>query len=229
MDLRPKLFRSRCPFEFHLYNMGGFFRQPDRYWSESDKQRIRKCKHILVLLEELEVQLSPKEYRDQVTTFVGHLLNLMNDITFPIRLFTWMQPPKQATSCHSPIMNRTTDHPCDDLLKNLFHPGKRTFPARVHLLDNTDITLPLLNEGSSSKALVNVALRTYVVAGQQVAQWLVSPELLMGSTGTDLLSQTLNWSRTLGGADHDETAFRTTLCFERSHVSSLICFVNLIY
>ena len=171
LDIRPSIFPSQRPFKFHMYNMAGFFHRPDRYWSYSDKQRIRKCKHMLMNMEELEGALSQQQYRDQLTSFVGHLLKLMNDTTFPISLFTWMQPPMHATSCFDPFLNRTTDHPCNDVLKNLFPPHAQAFPARVKLIDNTDISLPLLDEGSSSKALANVALRIFAISGHQVSTW----------------------------------------------------------
>ncbi|KAL7563423.1 hypothetical protein ACA910_016519 [Epithemia clementina (nom. ined.)] len=171
LEIRPQIFGPQRPFKFHMYNMAGFFHRPDRYWSVGDKQRIRKCKHILVNMEELEDSLSQQEYRNQLVIFVGHLLKLMNDTTFPIRLFTWMQPPNQATNCHHPFLNRTTDHPCNDVLKGLFPPNPPIFPPRVQLLDNTDITLPLLHEGRSFQAFANVALRVYAVAGHQVSKW----------------------------------------------------------
>eukprot|EP00527_Entomoneis_sp_CCMP2396_P005747 CAMPEP_0198150696 /NCGR_PEP_ID=MMETSP1443-20131203/52001_1 /TAXON_ID=186043 /ORGANISM="Entomoneis sp., Strain CCMP2396" /LENGTH=488 /DNA_ID=CAMNT_0043816083 /DNA_START=35 /DNA_END=1498 /DNA_ORIENTATION=+ len=171
LELIPKIGREQRPFKFRMYNMAGDFQRPDKYWDLEDKKRLGKCKHMLINLEELETNLSQQEYQDQLTTFVGHLLKVMDDDTFPIRLLTWMQSPGKATACHHPFQPRTTDHPCNDALRRLFDPENPAFPPRVKLLDNTDITLPLFDEGAVTQSIANVALRLFAIAGQQVAEW----------------------------------------------------------
>jgi len=170
LELRPQIARSQRPFKFHKYDFSGDFLHPGKHWPESEKRRFRKCKHVLVDLEELEVPISQGEYRDRITNLIDHLVNLMNDTTFPIHLFTWMQPPVKATSCFDRYLARTTDHPCNDVLKDIFRKTNRPFPPQVKLLDNTDITLPLLGDVHVG-SITNVALRVFVIVGQQVSQW----------------------------------------------------------
>lgn len=167
LELRAKLFPGQRPFKFHMYNIVRFV-HPDSNWTLEEKQRIRKCKHILVSLDELEDNLSQAEYRQQVQTFIGHLVKMTNDSTFPIWFFTVNEPPMKASNCHSPKVPRSTNHPCNDVLKDLFR--AESFPNQVHLLDNTDISSPQFDENRSD-ILTNIALRVFVLVGKGVAEW----------------------------------------------------------
>jgi hypothetical protein len=92
--------------------------------------------------------------------------------TFPIWLFTVNEPPMHASNCHSQFLPRTTDHPCNDVLKHLFRSGANTFPEQVHLLDNTDLSRPLFDDKSKRDLLLaNIALRVFVLVGKGVANW----------------------------------------------------------
>ena len=197
LDLREQLFKGQRPFKFHFYDLADL-QQPDRYWTLENKQRLRKCKHMLVNMEEFVQPISQREYYNQVQNFVGHLLRLMDDDTFPIRLFTWTESPALSRHCHSPFLPWTNHHPCNDVLHKLF--ADAVFPSRVKLLDNTDLTVPILlsnpvvtvdASGDADHAsmtmmmvqkrhnyntmrsflLAAIALRIYVIVGEQVAAW----------------------------------------------------------
>jgi hypothetical protein len=176
LDIRPQIFRGQRPFKFHFYGMADL-RQPDRYWDLDKKQRIRKCKHILINFEEFEEAITQKAYKDQIVNLVGHVLRLMDDDTFPVRIFTWTESPIGSRHCHSPFLPWSNDHPCNDVLRKLFHPSNSAFPSRVKLLDNSDLTLPYLNrDGTSSVTksmrsfvIAAIALRVFVLTGDQVA------------------------------------------------------------
>lgn len=168
LQLRPQISAGQRPFKFHYYNVTNFL-HPDEDWSLETKQRVRKCKHILLSVEELQHPLSQAEYKSQLTNFVGHLLKLMDDDTFPIRLLTFNEPPMNTKNCHSPaVVKRSTDHPCNDVIKDLFR--TKTFPERVHLFDNTDLSSPQFDQNSND-VLAVIALRVFVVVGKQVADW----------------------------------------------------------
>jgi hypothetical protein len=169
LAMRRALFSSQRPFKFQYYNISTFER-PDREWALTVKQRVRKCKHILVSMDDLRESLSQDEYKLQVTTFLRHLTKVIDDDTFPIIMFTVNEPPMHASNCHTPSMARSTDHPCNDVLKHLFRPESKLFPDRVRLLDNTDLSLPQFGENRQDIAAV-IALRVYVLVGKQVADW----------------------------------------------------------
>jgi hypothetical protein len=169
MAMRRQLFSHQRPFKFHYYNTSTFER-PDRDWAISTKQRVRKCKHILVSMDDLRESISQDEYKAQVTTFLMHLTKVINDDTFPIIMLTVNEPPMHASNCHTPSMARSTDHPCNDVLKHLFRPESKLFPDRIRLLDNTDLSLPQFDENRRDITAV-IALRVYVLVGKQVADW----------------------------------------------------------
>lgn len=178
LDLRAQLFNAQRPFKFHFYDLADL-QQPDKYWTEEDKKRIRKCKHLLVNMEEFVQPLSQLAYQAEVENFVGHLVRLMNDETFPIRLLTWTESAVGTKHCHSPFLPWSNQHPCNAVLHKLFDPP--VFPQRVKLLDNTDLTLPVDVDGGALTAgrnknmraylLAAIALRIYVITGEQVAAW----------------------------------------------------------
>ena len=166
--LRAQVFPHQRPFKFHYYPATSFV-DPDKDWK--DNNYVRKCKHILVSLDEPEEPLSQMEYKNQVTTFIKHLLNAFDEEhTFPalIWMFTTMESPIAAKNCHDTFMERTTDHPCNDVLKDMFKSSP--FPSRVRLLDNTDLTSVKMGEDRES-VLAAVALRIFVFVGHQVKAW----------------------------------------------------------
>jgi hypothetical protein len=166
---RSFLFPAQRPFKFHYYNVTNFV-SPDKHWEQSDKERCRKCKHIFLAVDEWEEDVSQDTFREQYTTFVGHLQKLMNDATFPIWLMTVNEPAMKASNCFSPSNPRSTDHPCNDVIKSLFRDNESVFPERVHLMDNTDITLAQFDSNYES-ILANIALRIFVAVGKGVAEW----------------------------------------------------------
>jgi len=172
LAIRPSIFPGQRPFKFHHYGIDNFI-QPDRGWDDEKKRRLRKCKQILVSLDEHQGAISQSEYQNQVTKFLLHLVKLLNNPTFPVWMFTVNEPPMNATTyCHSPQLARTSDHPCNDALKDLFRPGVNIFPKNVHLLDNTDVSLPILEQGHLRRELLSIiALRIYVLVGHRVAEW----------------------------------------------------------
>ena len=182
LQIRPQIFKNQRPFKFHFYDLADL-QQPDRYWTESNKERLRKCKHLLVDMEEFDPPLSQRDYEDQVKNFVGHLLRVMDDETFPIRLFTWSHSPIDSRHCHSPYLPWTNNHPCNDVLFKLFDPQEPSvFPSRVKLLDNTDLTTPYLENKDIMTilrpyVLAAIALRIYVLVGEQVAIWRAAKQI----------------------------------------------------
>jgi hypothetical protein len=173
MALRPQIFKNQRPFKFHFYDIANL-QQPDMYWTDDNRRRLRKCKHLLVNLEEFVKPLSQRDYEDQLVNFIGHLLRVMSDDTFPIRVLTWIESPTGTRQCHSPYLPWTNDHPCHDVLHKLFDSENPVFPSRVKLMDNTDLTLPLPTEaatGTRPFVLAVMALRIYVIVGEQVAAW----------------------------------------------------------
>ena len=171
LQIRPHIFKDQRPFKFHYYDVSDL-QHPDRYWDVEKKQRLRKCKHMLVNLEEFVTPLSQREYENQITNFVGHLMRMMNDETFPIRLFTWTETAIGTKHCHSPYLPWTNDHPCNDVLHKLFQ--HQAFPSRVKLLDNSALSLPYFgNDGVSLRPylLAVIALKIFVLTGEQVALW----------------------------------------------------------
>lgn len=127
-------------------------------------------------MEEFTPPLAQREYRNQLVNFVGHLLRLMNDETFPIRLLTWTESTDGSKQCHSPYLPWTNDHPCNNVLRELFSDDKSDIPPRVKLLDNADLTMPWLSDANLQAqmrpfVLAAIALRLYVIVGEQVALW----------------------------------------------------------
>ena len=125
--------------------------------------------------------LSYNEYLSQITTFINHLIKAFDE-TFPIWIFSIMEPPMLANNC----FNTTTDgekilttiqnneHPCNILLKNLINRQDGTssvFPNRVRLLDNTDLSLAHWERSEHNSIVATVALRIFVLVGQKVNEW----------------------------------------------------------
>ena len=172
LDIRPQIFKGQRPFKFHFYSIASFER-PDLYWDLDKKQRIRKCKHILINVEEFPEPLAQKVYEEKIINLIGHVLRLMNDETFPIRVFTWAESPIGTQNCHSPYLPWSNDHPCNNVLRKLFDTNNPAFPPRVKLLDNSDLTMPDLENTKLMRPylLAAIALRVFVFVGEQVKIW----------------------------------------------------------
>lgn len=170
LDMRGQLFSYQRPFKFHMYDIYSFIK-PDSHWEIDTKKRLRKCKHILLALDEFQENLSQKDYMEQVFRFVNvHLQKVIPDKTFPIWVLSVNEPPMNTTNCFQPILTRTTDHPCNDALKHLFRSEPPKFADRIHFLDNTDLTLPQFDLNQAD-IFANIALRLYVIVGKGVSDW----------------------------------------------------------
>lgn len=168
LEERRTVSAGQRPFKFHIYSSNNFV-HPAEDWPENEQWRFRKCKHILVSMDQTKTPLTQQEYSDQVTTFLDHLLKAFPDETFPIWMFTVNESPMAPTNCLPPYtLKRTSDHPCNDVLKALF--AKNTFPERVHLLDNTALTLPQLGDNAEDLKAA-IALRIFVFVGKRVQDW----------------------------------------------------------
>lgn len=111
----------------------------------------------------------------------------MNDTTFPIWFLSMNELPMLPTSCYTDrYLPRTTNHPCNDVLRDLFYNTNNSniFPDRVHFLDNTDLTGPIFEKKynpldsnftstviDNDIVLANIAIRIYVLVGKGVADW----------------------------------------------------------
>ena len=167
LQLRSLVNVHQRPFKFHLYGSRSFS-NPDTTWTEEAKKKFRKCKHILISMDQLDTPCTQPEYTEQVKKFIGHLLNAFPDDTFPIWMFTVMESPVAPTNCVEPVLPRSSHHPCNTALLELFRSSP--FPERVRLMEATDISLPQLGENSKDVATA-IALRIFVLVGKQVADW----------------------------------------------------------
>jgi len=198
MKLRGILAPSNRPFKFHYYNVTSLT-HPDAEWPESGKTRCRKCKHIFVSVDELDERLSQATFLEQYTAFVHNLVKLLEDDTFPIWLLTNNESPAMASNCHSPaVLPRSTDHPCNTVIQNLFRPGAKAFPSQVHLLDNTDLVLPHhpsqshhYRQENRDHILANIALRIFVAVGKGVTDWRAAGQ--QGKWDGDKILVPYNW------------------------------------
>lgn len=167
MEVRPLITSNEKTNKFKYFKIDSFTK-PDRDWDEDDKKKLRRCNGILVSLDEFAKPLSQKEYMSQIETFLGHLTKLVIDESFPIYMHTVMESPEMPTNCHSPFLTKSSDHPCNVALKDVFK--NNPFPKQVRLLDNTDLTLPQLGENIKEVATV-VALRDGVNIGKMSMEW----------------------------------------------------------
>ena len=169
VDILAELRTGQRKFKFHYHKVTDLL-NPDTDWPQLEKERSRKCKHIFLSVDEFDEPLSQTEYESQLKTHVGNLVQFLGDTTFPIWLLSVNEPPVRASNCHSPTLPRTTDHPCNDVLKGLFEPGKEVFPEQVHFLDNSDLVLPRFGQDQKS-ILANIAMRIFVAIGKGVSDW----------------------------------------------------------
>jgi hypothetical protein len=170
LSMRPTLFSHQRPFKFHYYEVFDF-ENPDATWTDETKSRFRKCKHVLVSIDEPKTPLSQIEYRSKMTTLIKHLTAAFNDETFPLWIFTTMEPQMNSKNCYSPIGKSSTEHPCNVVLKEIFVDGDSPFSNRVRLLDNTALTNPQIGGLGRQDILAAVALRIYIIVGYQVKEW----------------------------------------------------------
>ena len=169
MALLRSVFRGVRPFKFHFYNVTNLI-HPDY----DGKGRCRKCKHIILSVDELDNgPLSQADFLQQFETFVKHLQKLMDDPTFPIWLLTNSEPVSATTHCHAPyVVPRTTDHPCNDVMRDLMR--RQVFQSRVNFMDNADLTLPFFDDRTlkhRDQIVANMALRLFVLIGKGVQDW----------------------------------------------------------
>ncbi|KAG7366383.1 hypothetical protein IV203_029053 [Nitzschia inconspicua] len=170
LEERRSIAAGQRPFKFHIYSSNNFL-HPAEDWPENEQSRFRKCKHILVSIDQIKTPLTQQEYATQVTRFINHLLKAFPDDTFPIWMFTVNESPMNPTNCFPPyIARRTSDHPCNDVLKELFLGEKKIFPERVHFLDNTALSLPQLGENQEDVTAA-IAMRIFVFVGKRVQEW----------------------------------------------------------
>lgn len=178
LDLRPKVEASQRPFKFHFFPTPAFER-PDRDWPETEKERLRKCKHILFGLDEYERPISQADFRERLVTFVHHLVKVEDDPTFYVWILSVNVPASTAATtsyCHSPASPQTLAHPCNTVIRDLF--ANRVWPDQVHFLDNTDVTDALWDEDKAEAwALAVIALRVFVLLGRDVAVWRTSGQI----------------------------------------------------
>ena len=148
--------------------------KPDSTWDEDTKKRFRKCKHILVSIDDPEKTVSQTDYSRQMTTLLTHLTKAFDDETFPIWVFSSMESPVRPKNCFDVVGLRSTEHPCNAVLKTLFVDSP--FSDRVRFLDNTDISMTLSHTDElflshHKDVLGAVALRIFIIVGYQVKLW----------------------------------------------------------
>ena len=99
----------------------------------------------------------------------------MNDPTFPLWVLSESSTSQlnRAITCHEPLKYpRSTNNPCNEVLKALFRQQPSPFEQRVHFLDNTDLVLPTLQSDiTKDTVLANIALRIFVAVGKGVSDW----------------------------------------------------------
>jgi hypothetical protein len=172
LDLRPNIAKNQRPFKFHYYNVTDLM-HADKHWG--DVSAFYKCKTILVLVDQVdEGNIAQQAYRDQLTHFIKHMLQVVPDDTFSIWLLTLTEPAVTPTLCTAPTMPLTLHHPCNDVIFDLIDSG--IFPSRVKAFDNTDISRSMFegghpNELGTNEVYATIALRTFALIGATVAAW----------------------------------------------------------
>jgi len=172
LDMRGALFPLQRPFKFHYYSMASF-EQPDSLWTFEEKSKFRKCKHFLVSLDELEPALTQKDFQDKARVLIHHLMTVRHDWVEPIwilgSLESLTQTSLQPRQCTQPHLLPSTDHPCNDALRDIFRDA-RYREQQVHFWDLRDLVLPQTGD-NRAHVLSTIALQLYVVIGRGVAWW----------------------------------------------------------
>ena len=168
LSLRAQIDEQQRPFKFHYYPLNDFS-HADKDW-EDRRGTFRKCKNVLISVDELPDDVSQAEYKKQVEHFMHQVVKCLHDDTFPIWMFTVNNAPMIGPSkmCHAPSRH-THNHPCNDALFELFDRSKR-FPPQVKLLDNTDLTDPQFGDNMNDVHAV-IAMRIFALVAAQVDQW----------------------------------------------------------
>lgn len=168
LSLRPQIDGEQRPFKFHYYPLNDFT-NADKDWG-GNKGGFRKCKNVLISVDELATEVSQSDYKKQVEYFINQIALCLHDETFPIWIFTVNVPPMNpSTMCHSPSKH-THNHPCNDALFDLFEGKRNNLPPQVKLLDNTDLTDPQFDANLKDIHAV-IAMRTFALISAQVDQW----------------------------------------------------------
>ena len=168
LSLKGQIDPEQRDFKFHYYPLNDFS-HADKDW-EDRRSGFRKCKTVLISVDELADDISQAEYKKQVEYFIHQVLECLHDSTFPIWMFTVNNSPMISSSkmCHSPARH-THNHPCNDALFELFDRNKR-FPPQVKLLDNTEVTDPQFGENKNDIHAV-IAMRIFALIAAQVDDW----------------------------------------------------------
>jgi hypothetical protein len=171
LSLRGQIDSQQRPFKFHYYPLNDFI-NADKDW-EGRKRSFRKCKIVLVSVDEYAYEISQADYKKQVEYFIQQVLKCLHDDTFPIWMLTVNNAPMSNLSkmCHSPSRH-THNHPCNDALIELLDSNykRNNFPPHVKLLDNTDLTDPQFDENRKDIHAV-IAMRIFALVAAQVDSW----------------------------------------------------------
>jgi len=180
LSLRQDLFPAQRPFKFHYHPILESLEHPDITWNEEWQGKFRKCKHVLVLLDDdifMEEQQQPKassaakangmaaeDYRSKLVTFMLHLTKAFPDPTFPIWVFTIaLETPlraRQRNHCYNKKKHDNNNNANDDdYSHSLDHPCNLViydiFAHKAHLFDTKDQSrIRLLNNTDLSMAMM---------------------------------------------------------------------------
>lgn len=168
LSLRAQISSAQRPFKFHYYKVTDFTK-PDQHWT--DRHMSRKCKHTLVSVDELDMDLSQQEYKVQVKEFLEGVVKCLHDDTFIIWMFTVNHVlPTSNRLCHSPPSTSSTSlyhhHPCNTALLELFQ--EKALPDWVKLLDNTDLSYA---QPEAKDLVATIAMRIFALIGFKVDLW----------------------------------------------------------
>jgi hypothetical protein len=170
LSLRPSISANQRPFKFHYYPLHNLAK-PDIEW-EGRKGGFRKCKNVLISVDELKESVSQSDYKNQVEYFINQVIKCLHDETFPIWMLSVNIPPMVSELpklCHSP-QKHTHNHPCNDALFDLFDKKRTSFPHQVKLLDNTDLSDAHFDQNSKD-IYATIAMRIFSLVGKQVEMW----------------------------------------------------------
>jgi len=190
LTVRPKLFPGQRPFKFHYYELGTM-KQPDATWTDENKKRFRKCKQVLVSMDDTLGEDTPPltamEYTNQFQTFINHVTKAIHDDTFPITIIPiLLEHPMNATHCYNNDVEfsssgilASVEHPCNVAIQTLV--SNQVFPSRVSLFTvataiatpqwwRTDPTATTTNNNNAVLLHV-IAMHIFVLVGKQVSDW----------------------------------------------------------
>lgn len=106
LELRPHLFKRRRPFKFQWLD-------PSRLtvdaFSKANLQKVRRHTRLGGWIVQTSFWIWVQE-ANYYRMLVGHLLKLIDDETFPIRLLTTNEAPMRARNCFDSKKKSTTDH-----------------------------------------------------------------------------------------------------------------------